>query len=174
MSDTAIKAGTGCTWERWVAALDSKSIHWPHREIAEYVHEKYKVPGWWTQTVTVGYERIKGLRDIGQRRGGSYEASRSKTIAVPVARLFRARSATRGSAASGCRVKLIVRTAKPDRSLRITWATHTSVDVWLTAKAKDKSSVAVTHKKLTGKEDALRRKAYWGEQLDALAGILVP
>ena len=62
-SDAALKANTGCTWERWVKALDRVAAHtWPHRRIAEYVSEKYKVPGWWAQTVTVGYERIKGLR----------------------------------------------------------------------------------------------------------------
>jgi hypothetical protein len=175
MSDAAIKASTGCTWERWVAALDSKKAYtWPHREIAEYVREKYKVPDWWTQTVTVGYERIKGLRDIGQRRGGSYEASRSKTIAVPVAKLFRAFSDARVRRKWLPGVKLTVRKATPDRSVRLTWDDETSVDVWLTAKGKEKSAAAVTHKKLTDKADAVRRKAYWGERLDALAGILVP
>src|SRR5690349_10074686 len=65
MSDTALKAKTGCTWERWVKALDRVEAHtWPHRKIAEYVNAKYKVPDWWAQMVTVGYERIKGLRAI--------------------------------------------------------------------------------------------------------------
>ena len=91
MADATIAARTGCTWERWVHALDRVGAHeWAHRDIARYVHEKYKVPDWWTQAVTVGYERIKGLRAIGQRRGGGYEASKSKVFAVPVARLYRA------------------------------------------------------------------------------------
>ena len=51
---------------------------------------KYKVPDWWTQMVTVGYERIKGLRARGQRRDGSYEATKSKVFAVPLGRLYRA------------------------------------------------------------------------------------
>jgi hypothetical protein len=29
----------------------------------------YKIPGWWAQTVTVGYERIKGLRAVGEASG---------------------------------------------------------------------------------------------------------
>lgn len=175
MSDAAIKAKTGCTWERWVAALDyTQAYAWSHPEIAKYVHEKFKVPGWWTQTVTVGYERIKGLRAIGQRRDGDYEASRSKTIAVPVDRLFRAFRDARLRRKWLPGVKLTIRTATPDRSLRITWDDGTGVDVWLTAKGKDKSAVAVTHKKLTGKEDVGRRKAYWGERLGALAGVLAP
>jgi hypothetical protein len=38
--------------------------------------------------VTVGYERIRGLRDRGQRRGGEYEATKSRTFNIPVERLF--------------------------------------------------------------------------------------
>src|SRR5947199_9183260 len=84
-SDAAVKAQTGCTWERWVKALDRVAAHtWPNRRIAQYVHEKYKVPGWWAQSVTVGYERIKGLRAIGQRRDGAFEATKSKVFAVPL------------------------------------------------------------------------------------------
>lgn len=175
MSDTAIKAKTGCDWESWVSALDYKKAYtWSHREIAEYVHEKFKVPGWWTQSVTVGYERIKGLRAIGQRRDGGFEASRSKTIGVSVSRVFRAFKDARVRRKWLPDVKLTIRTATPDRSLRISWDDGTSVDVWLTGKGKDKSAVAVTHKKLTGKDDAGRRKAYWGERLEALAGVLDP
>src|SRR6185369_17849812 len=86
MSDAVIKERTGCTWERWVKALDNKGADkMSHRDIATLVSEKYKVPSWWTQTVTVGYERIKGLRARGQRRDGSYETSKSRTFDVPVA-----------------------------------------------------------------------------------------
>jgi uncharacterized protein YndB with AHSA1/START domain len=175
MSDTAIKASTGCTWERWVAALDSKKAYtWPHREIAEYVQEKYKVPDWWTQTVTVGYERIKGLRDIGQRRGGAYEATRSKTFAVPVTRLFRAFSDARIRRKWLPGVKLSVRKATPNRSVRITWDDDTSVEVWLLPKGTGKASASVAHRKLADKADAERRMAFWGERLEALAGVLTP
>ena len=35
-SDAAVKAQTGCTWERWVKALDRVAAHtWPHRRIAQ-------------------------------------------------------------------------------------------------------------------------------------------
>jgi hypothetical protein len=175
MSDAAIKASTGCTWDRWVMALDYKKAYtWPHREIAEFVQEKYKVGDWWTQAVTVGYERIKGLRDIGQRRGGAYEATRSKTFAVPVARLFRAFNDARIRRKWLPGVKLSVRKAVPDRSVRITWDDDTSVEVWLTPKGTGKASAAVAHRKLADKADAERRKAFWGERLEALAAVLTP
>jgi uncharacterized protein YndB with AHSA1/START domain len=173
MSDKAIEAKTGCTWAKWVAHLDYVKAHsWTHREIAEFVHNTHKVPGWWTQTVTVGYERIKGLREIGQRRGGGYEATRSRTLAVPVARLFRAFTDTRLRNKWLPDVKLTVRKATPNKSVRITWDDGTSVEVWLQVKGEAKSSAQVAHTKLATREDAARRKAYWGERLDALAELL--
>ena len=73
--------------------------------------EKYKIPGWWAQTVTVGYERIKGLRAVNQRRDGTFEANKSRTFAVPVSRLFDAFHDPRVRARWLPDVKLTVRTA---------------------------------------------------------------
>ena len=61
MADATIKAKTGCTWDRWVFALDHYGADkMSHGEIAALVSTKYKIDGWWAQSVTVGYERIKG------------------------------------------------------------------------------------------------------------------
>jgi uncharacterized protein YndB with AHSA1/START domain len=172
MSDAAIKANTGCEWETWVKALDyKKAWTWPHRDIAKYVKDTFKTRDWWTQTVATGYERIKGLREIGQRRGGTFEASRSKTLPVPVGRLYRAFADARMRRRWLAGVKLKIRTATPDKSVRITWDDGTPVDIWLTAKGDSKAAVAVSHRKLASRDDANRRKEYWGERLDALAKI---
>jgi hypothetical protein len=61
MTNATIEARTGRTWDQWVSVLDPVGAHdWPHGKITKYVHETYGVSDWWTQTVTVGYERIKG------------------------------------------------------------------------------------------------------------------
>ena len=173
ISDEAVKAKTGCTWERWVRALDAKgATEWSHREIARYVHEKFKIPSWWSQTVTVGYERIKGLREVGQRRGGGYEASKSKTFPVPVSRLYRAFRDPRWRAKWLPAVELTVRTATVDRSMRITWEDGTAVDVGFFAKGDAKSQVQIGLTKLASRADAEARKAYWAERLGALAELL--
>lgn len=175
MADATLKAKTGCTWERWVKSLDHVEANtWTHREIAQYVHEKYKVSGWWAQMVTVGYERIRGLRDKGQRRGGGYEVNKSKTIAVPVRRLFRAFKDKRVRERWLPDAKLTIRTAQPDRSMRLSWGDGTAVDLWFIAKDESKATVAVAHRKLPDKEAAQRMKAYWGDRLDALAERLAP
>jgi hypothetical protein len=174
MSDAAIAAKTGCTWERWVHALDHVEAHeWPHRAIAAYVHEKYKVPGWWTQMVTTGYERIKGLRAIGQRRDGDYEASKSKVFAVPVGRLYRAFHEPRNRRRWLPDVKLAVRTATRDKTMRVTWPDGSSVALYFVSKGPRKSQVAVQHGKLPDNEAVDRMKVYWAERLGALQEILM-
>jgi hypothetical protein len=172
-SDAILKEKTGCTWARWVKALDhAQAYTWPHREIAAYVHEKYKIPGWWAQTVTVGYERIKGLRAVGQRRDGSFEATKSRTYAVPLVRLYRAwhDARTRGEWLPG--VDLTVRTATRGKSMRITWPDRTSVAVGFASRGVGKSQVAVQHEKLADRAAAARMKQYWDERLNALGGVL--
>ncbi len=172
-SDAAVKARTGYTWVRWVKALDrAKADTWPHREIAEHVHTKYRIPGWWAQTVTVGYERIKGLRAIGQRRDGAYEATKSKTFAVPLARLYRAFSDPRTRAGWLPGVELTVRTATRDRSMRIAWPDRTSVAVGFASRGPAKSQVQVQHGKLPDRASATRVKEFWAERLSVLGKML--
>jgi hypothetical protein len=173
MSDAAVKASTGCTWERWVKALDHVGAEaWPHREITAYVHEKFKVQDWWTQMVTVGYERIKGLRAIGQRRDGGYEATKSKVFAAPLARLYRAWSDRRSRARWLPGVDLTVRTATRGKSMRIGWPDGTLVALNFTRKGVAKSQVQIQHGRLTDRAAATRVKQYWAERLVALGDLL--
>lgn len=172
MSDTAIHAKTGKTWAQWVRALDAiDASRLPHRDIAEHVHTAFGIPGWWTQAVAVGYERIRGLRAIGQRRGGTYDASKSKTLPVRASVAFDAFATARVRKKWLPGVDLTIRKATAPKSLRITWPDGTSADVWITAKG-EKCSVAVQHTKLESKADIDARKAYWAERLDALAELL--
>jgi hypothetical protein len=175
MSDAAIEAKTGRTWKAWVRELDAVgAVGMTHRDIAERVHEHYGIPGWWSQAVTVGYERIRGLREIGQRRDGSYEASKSKTFAVPVSRLYRAFSVKRTRERWLAGVDLKIRTSIADKSMRITWPDGTSVHAYFVGKGPRKSQLAVQHIGLARKQDVERVKAYWSERFAELGALLAP
>ena len=175
MSDEAVRAKTGRVWQQWVRELDADdAASMPHREIAKHVHDQFEVSGWWAQTVTVGYERIKGLREIGQRRSGSFDANKSKTFPVPISELYGAFSNTRTRDRWLPGVELTVRKATPEKSMRITWDDETSVQAYFTAKGEGKSQVAIQHGKLADKADVASRKQYWGERLVALGEILSP
>ena len=173
MRDEVLKEKTGCTWELWVKALDyAGAAGMPHRDIAKLVSTKYKVGPWWAQMVTVGYERIKGLRDRGQRRDGTYEAGKSRTYNVPVTTLFDAwtDASMRKRWMNGAKVK--VRTATAPRSMRLGWEDGTIISVNFASKGKSKSSVTLAHEKLPDKPTAQRMKQYWSERLDALGEVL--
>lgn len=171
MSDRSIEKRTGCTWEKWVQALDyAGAADWSHRATAEYVQRTWKVSDWWSQAVTVGYERIKGMRQIGQRMSGAFEATKSKTIAAPAAKVHRAFTDSR-LRRKWLDTPVEIRKAAAGKSVRMTWPDGTSVEVWLDPKGAAKTLTAVTHRKLKDKADVDARKAYWAERLNALARL---
>lgn len=173
MADATIATKTGRTWSEWVAVLDAAgAAAMSHRDIARLVHERMGVPGWWSQAVTVGYERIRGLRDVGQRRSGGYEVNKSKTCAAPVAVLFRAVATTRNRNRWLPDVALTIRTATAEKSMRVTWPDGTDVHLYFIAKGADRSQITVQHGKLSSRAEAERMREYWGERLTVLATLL--
>ena len=172
MSDAVIKEKTGCDWEKWVKSLDYYgAATMSHREIAEVVRRKYKVADWWTQAVTVGYERIKGLRARGQRRDGTYEANKSRTFNVPVQKLFDSWSDARARRKWLDEPGIKVRTSTSPKSMRIGWKDGGIVALYFLPKGENKSTVAVQHTGLADKQTAEQLKAYWSDKLDRLATL---
>ena len=169
MSDEAVKKATGSDWSSWVKTLDAvKANEKPHREIAQYV-SSLGTSDWWSQGVTVGYERIRGLREKGQRRGGGYEANKSRTFAVPVATLYDmfAKAPRRKR---WLPIAMKVRTSHPHKTLRASFDDGTLVQFYFVDKGA-KSTVAVQHQKLASREAADATKKLWTERLDALAEL---
>lgn len=173
MSDDAVAKKTGRTWAEWVRALDAdEAFAWDHRDIAKHIAEAHATPGWWAQTVAVGYERIRGLREVGQRREGSYDASKSRTFPVDVATLYTAIRDMRKRKQWLPEDFARVRTATKPRSIRADWHDGTQVNFWFIDKGASKSSVSVQHGKLAKKADVDRMKALWSERFDALRDML--
>jgi hypothetical protein len=174
MSDDVVRSRTGRSLKQWVRELDAiGALSMPHGEIARRVHEDYDVSGWWSQSVTVAYERIRGLREIGQRLGsGTFDANKSKTFAASVSSLYRAfaQKATRERWLPGVAMK--IRTSTRNKSMRITWPDGTSVHVYFQAKGPRKSQLAVQHVGLPDRKDVNARKEYWAERFEALQHVL--
>jgi hypothetical protein len=174
ISSDAVKAKTGRGWNEWIAALDRAGANkWPHKQIAEFVHTEFGIPGWWSQMVTVGYEQAKGLREKHQTSRG-YQASASKTIAVPIAKLYKAWSdpRLRGKWLIGAK-SMAIRKATPNKAMRITWTDgKTSVEVGFYAKGAAKSQVAVQHSKLASAKDVEFFKKCWKAALEKLEAML--
>jgi len=168
LSDAAIRKGSGRDWTEWVKVLDAFDSK-EHPAMAKYV-SSLGVPGWWSQSVVVGYERIRGLRARGQRRSGTWEASKSKTFSVSVGKLFKAWADVK-TRKKWLPEKVTIRKATAPKSMRITWEDGTIIAVGFYDKG-GKSSVAIQHAGLPTKEDADRVKKFWSERLDGLAEVL--
>ena len=170
MKSAVMKEKTGRDWPEWVKVLDTfDGANKPHRETAQYV-SSLGTPDWWSQMVTVGYERIRGLRAIGQRRSGAWEASKSRTFAVPVATLFEAFANSRKRARwlTGAKVK----SSTKDKAMRVVLEDGTSAVFGFLVKGDAKSSVAVQHMKLPDKAAVETSKKFWSEKFDALAQVI--
>ncbi len=173
MSNEAIRRRTGRGWEEWFDLLDEwGAAERPHRDIARWVAEEHGVEGWSAQSVTVGYERARKLRAVGQHAGG-FAVGASKTVAVPVDRLYDAfvdESLRRRWLPDG---ELRERTATRPKSARFDWADgETRVIVGFMDKGERKSAVAVQHEHLPDAEAAERMKAYWRKRVGRLKELL--
>jgi hypothetical protein len=172
ISDDAIAAKTGRTWRQWMRVLDADdAAAMRHRDIAALVHQKHGIGDWWAQTVTVGYERIKGLRDRGQRRDGAYEVGKTRTFSVPVNTLFEAWAENAMRRQWLDTVEVGVRTATRPKSIRLQWPDGTIVVVGFTPKGNAKSAASLVHTKLRDRAAADKAKGYWSDRLDALASL---
>ena len=174
ISAALLRERTGRDWDEWCTLLDRwGAVERTHTETARWLVTTHDVPGWWAQTITVGYEQARGLRAPGQRRGGGFEAAVSRTVAVPVAELFEAFADETTRRRWLPDVEVRVRTATAPKTFRADWAGGpTRIAVGFTPMNETKGRVAVLHERLADAEETDRLKAYWRERLAALKQLL--
>jgi hypothetical protein len=173
VSDEVIRRRTGRGWEEWFDLLDEwGAVERSHREIARWLRSEHGIDGWSAQSVTVSYERARDLRAVGERPGG-FSVTASKTVAVPVDRLFQAfvdESLRSRWLPDG---ELRERTARRPKSARFDWGDgKTRVIVGFEAKDEAKSTAALEHERLPDAKEAERMKAFWRERIGALKELL--
>lgn len=168
IKNASLLAKTGKDWRQWLGVLDrAGAASKPHREIAKLVHEEHGTPPWWAQTVTVGYERIRGLRDKGQRRGGGFDVNKSKTFNVSLEHLYDAFSAANRRRWLGD-IELRIKKATREKSMRVLSADGTPVEIYFWSKGLNKSQVQIQHRGHGNKSAADASREQWSERLQAL------
>jgi hypothetical protein len=170
-SDERIRERTGRGWEEWFDLLDEwGAAERPHREIARWVADQLGIGPlvWDAQAITSSYERARGLRAVGETEEG-FAASATRTVAVPVERLFDAvveESQRRSWLPDG---ELSERTSTRPKSARFNWGDGTTrVMVAFHSKGEEKSTMALQHVRLRDGDEAERMKAYWRKRVSAL------
>jgi hypothetical protein len=172
-SDDKVREATGRTWAGWFSVLD----RWggrdrTHRETVAYLVQEHQVPGWWAQSITVWYQRNRGLRLKYQQAHG-FTISASKTIAVPLDDLFAAFVSARARRKWLADGTMRLRTSQPGRTARFDWGDGaTRVVVSFEEKGPAKATVALAHERLPDPDEAEAAKAAWRQRLTDLKAFL--
>lgn len=155
---------TGKSWEGWLDFLEETGARTlSHKEIASRIVETGEASGWWAQGITVAYEQHIGRRKPGQRPGGGYEVSVSKTVAgTPEAAL-----ALWGAVAEGLDTADGIAFAGPaETSASEKWrywrrelVDGTRISATIGEKPGDKASIALTHARLADDAAVTRWRA---------------
>jgi uncharacterized protein YndB with AHSA1/START domain len=173
VANERVVEATGQGWDAWLRVLDEwGAATRTHTEIARWLREEHGVPGWYSQSITLGYERARGLRAPGERPDG-FVAGASRTVRVPVEHLFEAWEDETERERWLPGADLRVRTATAPKSARYDWEEGTTrVIVGFEAMDDAKSRVALSHERLPDADTAEEMKAYWRERLTALKARL--
>ena len=166
MSDAAMKAKTGRTWSQWFTLLDKAgAAKMTHAAIAKLVATRHKIPGWWAQAVTVGYERARGMRKVNETLAG-FRTGVSRTVDAGMDAAFDAWDNAKTRAAF-LKEKIDFSTRNPGKNLRFTWKVG-RVEVRFVVKGPKKTQVTVDHTGLKSEKDVGKFKAQWTEARDKL------
>jgi uncharacterized protein YndB with AHSA1/START domain len=190
-----ILAKTGKTQEEWFAILDAFDCRAKgHKETARYLEAEQGVGAWYAQTITVNYERDRGIREVGQRDGGKFAINVSRTIEVPIATAWEAWADEQvvskwfttkakqdfregGAYDNGDGDKGIYKRIIPNKRISFTWENENHcpgsvVIVEFTPKSDTKTSVGITHDKLPDKAGCEDMKKGWTWALTSLKSFL--
>ncbi|GFZ89067.1 DUF4287 domain-containing protein [Nesterenkonia alkaliphila] len=174
-SDTVIRENTGHSWNEWVALIDAgPGREAGHTAIAAWVVAEHGVGGWWAQGVTVGYERITGLRLPGQMPDGTFTVSKTKKLDLDSTefRELLNNDAARADLLPG--LTSAARSKPGTKAPRFAIADAVSGEdlgilQFRVESASSGAKLVVTHEKLPDIQSAEVWKQYWADWLEDLA-----
>lgn len=168
-SDAAVQAATGRGWEQWFAAIDRMGgADMTHRDIARRLRDQ-GLGNWWSQMVTVSWERARGRRVLHQSARG-FAVSRSRTYDAPMGRVWRA-WADEAARATWLKRALERKPTTRRGVLRFELTDGTKLLVAIAAKA-GRTTVTLDHSGLANATAAAKFKAWWSTRLATLGKLL--
>ncbi len=174
-SDDAVTAATGRGWDQWIDVIE----RWDgdgddHAAVASYLEAEQGLDGWWSQTVTVGFERITGRRLPHQRADGTFAVSKSATVDVAADRL-RAMLLDDTDRADLFPGQATQRRSRPtSKTVRIAFVTGVAAIGLVTveegggATDQARTRVTVQHEKLPDPGAVEHWRGYWAQWLEAI------
>lgn len=194
VSNEAVEKATGHGWSQWLAILDKAGAgQRDHKEIVAYLKQTHGLSRWWQQTVTVGYEKSKGRRVVGQTADAGFQVGVQKTIPVDVETGWQLLTSRKGlacwlgktvgfSLVEGATYKTDggahgeVRVVKPGSRIRLTWQSPdmkrpATLQISLVASGPEKTSFRIHLEKLASQKAREMMKEHWRDVLNRLAQL---
>lgn len=172
ISDDAVTGATGHDWAHWKQVLDARgAAAMDHAAIVRMLATD-GLGGWWSQMVTVGYERMIGRRAVGQTCAGSFAANVSKTFADDKDAALAAWSALVAErvdfagAVTGEEPRITQ--SENWRYWRVDLDNGSKVTVHFSDKPGGKSTIGINHEKLADAAAVDAAKAFWKSLFSAM------
>jgi hypothetical protein len=172
ISDATVRSRTGKNWQGWFATLDrAGAARLPHAQIADILARRHHVRPWWSQMVSVEYERARGLRLRHQTPHG-FSVAVTRTLTARLPHLYEA------TARAGERRKWFPKGSfEPsaqtrDKYFRGRWRQGPRLEIGFYARGPGRSRIAVQVSRLGKKADVETVRATWRAALTRLEGLL--
>ena len=168
LADESLRAATGKGWDEWCEIIDTFDGRAAgHTEIATHVREVLGVDPWWAQGITVGYERIRGLRLPYQNHDGTFTSNRSQTIRVEADALRASLLDDAGREVLFPAFDTELRSRPTSKAVRL-GVDGGLVEITLGPVRDGRTKVTVAHSKLRTADDVTVWKQFWTEWIQSL------
>lgn len=90
VSSGSVRNATGRGWEEWLEVLDAAgAADWDHKTIVAHLAAGHpEVSDWWRQAVTVGYEKARGKRVVGETADAGFQLGVQRSVATTAAQAW--------------------------------------------------------------------------------------
>ena len=192
LSSDKVREATGLGWEEWLEVLDAAgATGFDHQEIVTHLERHHpETDSWWRQSIAVGYEQARGMRELGETASG-FQVSVQRSVPGDAESAWR-RIETSPESLFGGPLELTegtrfempagdgvmaargeVRVVKPGDRIRMTWQpidweAPALVQVTLLESTSGKTAVNVFVEKLPDAERREIARAHWRSALERL------
>lgn len=194
IGDDAVAAATGREWSEWIELLDDwGAAEKGHAATARHLAAEHGLSGWWSQMVTVHYERTQGLREVGETASGHYQVGVQRTVHLAPDEAWERLTGADGLAAwlgdgapssleEGTDYTLAdgttgeVRVVRDGSHVRLTWQPEgwrapSTLQVRVNEAASGRATLSFHHEQLPDAEHREALREHWRDALDRLVEL---
>ena len=167
-SEEAVRKATNKGWDEWFALMDKEGCReMNHTEMARLLRDKLGVSAWWSQTVTVAYERERGMRKVHERVDG-FSVGRTRTVDAPRGRVWAALHDPSFMAKWLPDITITLVSEKPPQRMQASLPDGTTLEFAMDEKPGDRCMISAAQSKIADEKTAAVLKEAWTERMNRL------